>query len=101
MGWRETFLAHFGPGLLGGITLGDWLRLLRERRFAISPSCLPRAISITVQSVRNSFLRELERRRFAPKLRGLTVQRNVSTTLRHLVHEFTVATLPSSLWTAS
>ncbi len=29
------------------------------------------------------------------------VLRNVSTTLRHLVHEFTVATLPSSLWTAS
>ncbi len=31
----------------------------------------------------------------------MRVKRNVSTTLRHLVHEFTVATLPSSLWTAS
>ncbi len=74
MGWREVFLTHFGPGLLGGITFGDWLRLLREERFAIAPSCLPRAVSITLQSFRNSILRSYEYRRFGPRLRHVAVQ---------------------------
>ena len=74
MAWRETFLVHFGPGLLGGITLGDWLKLLREQRFAISPSCLTRAISITVQSVRNSVLRKREEARFRAGLEDAVIQ---------------------------
>ena len=28
MAWRETLLKSFGPGLLGGITFGKWVRLL-------------------------------------------------------------------------
>jgi hypothetical protein len=64
MPWRDTFLKYFGPGLLGGITFGDWLRLLARHRFRISPSCWPRASAITLQSLQNSFWRWREQRRY-------------------------------------
>ncbi|MCO6458660.1 MAG: sulfotransferase [Pirellulaceae bacterium] len=64
MAWRETFLRCFGPGMLGGITFGDWLRLLRENRFAIAPTSWLRALSITSQSTQNSLFRWLEQKRF-------------------------------------
>jgi hypothetical protein len=38
MAWRDTLLRWLGPGLLGGITLGDWIRVLRDNRFDVSPS---------------------------------------------------------------
>jgi hypothetical protein len=66
-------LTCFGPGILAGITFRDWLRLLREHRFAVAPSCLPRAMSITLHSLRNSVLAARERRRFGPDLRDLSV----------------------------
>ena len=37
MAWRDAFLRWFGPGMLGGITFGDWVRLLRDNRFDVSP----------------------------------------------------------------
>lgn len=37
MAWRDPLLRHFGPGLLAGITLGDWVSLLWDNRFAVSP----------------------------------------------------------------
>ena len=43
MAWRETFLRWFGPGMLGGVTFGDWLRLLRDNRFDVAPRALIRA----------------------------------------------------------
>jgi omega-hydroxy-beta-dihydromenaquinone-9 sulfotransferase len=61
MAWREFFLTHFGPGLLGGLTLGDWLRLLGENRFAVAPSRIPRALAITYHSTQNSAFRLLDR----------------------------------------
>jgi hypothetical protein len=73
MGWRETILTRFGPGLLAGITLRDWLCLLREQRFAIAPSCLSRALAITLHSLRNSALAARERRRFAAEVAGVEV----------------------------
>ena len=30
MAWREALLTTVGPGAFSGITLGDWLRVLRE-----------------------------------------------------------------------
>ncbi len=61
-----------GPGLLGGITLGTWRRLLADRELKPDASCLPRAAAITLQSLRNSLLAALERRRF-----DVAVQRTV------------------------
>ena len=73
MSWRERVLIHFGPGLLGGVTLGDWLELLREQRFSISPSRVPRALAITLQSMKNSLLRRREEHRFGAKVRDTEV----------------------------
>ncbi len=65
MAWRETFLRCCGPGILGGITFGDWIKLLRENQFAVAPSKLLRALMITFQSSQNSLWRWLEQRRYA------------------------------------
>jgi len=73
-GWREALLTHLGPGILAGITLGDWLALLWQQRFAVAPSCLPRAFAITLQSIKNSIFRRLEERRFGSRLRDVAVQ---------------------------
>jgi hypothetical protein len=34
--WRDAFLRWFGPGMPGGITFGDWVRLLRDNHFDVS-----------------------------------------------------------------
>jgi hypothetical protein len=73
MGWRETLLARFGPGILAGLTLGDWLRLLGENRFAIAPSRVPRAMAITFQSAQNSAFRLLDRLRIGRTLNDLPI----------------------------
>ncbi len=62
---REAFLRCCGPGMLGGITLGDWIRLLRENHFAVAPISILRAMSITCQSTQNSLFRWVEQRRYA------------------------------------
>ncbi len=73
MAWREAFLRCCGPGILGGITFGDWRQLLRENRFAIAPARLPRAMMITAQSVQNSLWRWIEQQRFAQQLEQVKV----------------------------
>lgn len=73
MAWRDTFLRWFGPGMLGGITFGDWVRLLRDNRFDVSPRCLVRAGSITCQSVQNSLARRVENWRYGQAVRGAEV----------------------------
>ena len=37
MPWQDTFNATFGTGLLGGITTGDWIRVLRDNGFPVTP----------------------------------------------------------------
>jgi hypothetical protein len=73
MGWRETFLKYVGPGLLGGVTFGDWLKLLRENRFRVAPSCWLRAMGITSQSLANGFWRWRENRRFGQQIAATNV----------------------------
>ncbi|MGD9635310.1 MAG: sulfotransferase [Pirellulales bacterium] len=60
MTWRDTFLRWFGPGMLGGITFGNWFRVLRDNRFDVSPRQLMRAMAITAQSAQNSVMRRVE-----------------------------------------
>ena len=60
MGWREVLLERLGPGLLGGVTLGQWLRLVASHGAAMSPALLPRAASITFNSVSNSVAAAVE-----------------------------------------
>jgi hypothetical protein len=73
MPWRETFLKYFGPGLLAGITLGDWLALLGENRFKVGLCCLPRVAAVTWQSAFNSLWRRLEDRRYRDELKRVEV----------------------------
>lgn len=65
MAWRDRLLRHFGPGVLGGLTLGDWIRLLRDNRFALSSRYLVRVLAITHQSTWNSVMGWYEDRRYA------------------------------------
>jgi hypothetical protein len=74
MAWREALLGRFGPGLLGGVTLGDWLRLLRENRFAVAPSRLPRALAITMQAAQNSAYRRIDDLRTGRGLEDVAVE---------------------------
>ena len=73
MAWRETLLRHFGPGLLGGITVGDWVKLLRDNHFAVAPSRLPRAIAITLHGLQNSIFRYYENWRYSPMLHDVAI----------------------------
>src|SRR5262245_38859488 len=54
MSWRETLLAHFGPGTLALITLGRWLRVLRDNHFSIDPPYWGRAATITLGAIPNT-----------------------------------------------
>jgi hypothetical protein len=71
--WRERFLIRFGPGVLAGITLGDWLALLRDNRFSIDWPYLPRALSVSAAAVINSAFGWLERRRYARQYMAIAV----------------------------
>ena len=66
-------LRHFGPGLLGGITVGDWLKLLRDNHYAVAPSRLPRAIAITLHGLQNSIVRCYENWRYSPMLHDVAI----------------------------
>jgi omega-hydroxy-beta-dihydromenaquinone-9 sulfotransferase len=72
-GWRERLLIRCGPGVLSGVTLGDWLKLLRDNGFSVDPAYLPRAAAISVCAVANSPFRWLEERRYGRRLKEITV----------------------------
>ncbi len=73
MAWRDAFLRWLGPGMLGGITFGDWVRLLRDNRFDVAPRSLVRATSITAQSAQNSVMRSVEDWRYGSVVRDAEV----------------------------
>jgi hypothetical protein len=73
MSWRETFLVWLGPGILGGVTFGDWLALLAENRFAVDPRYWLRAASITACSLGNSVVRWREEARYRTAIAATSV----------------------------
>src|SRR5262249_37019124 len=91
---RDFFITHVGPGLLGGLTLGDWLRLLAENRFAVAPSRALRALTLPFHSAPNSGFRLVDQLRPGAALENLAVPpplfilghwRNGTTHLHHLL----------------
>jgi len=74
MSWRERFLIQCGPGVLAGVTLGDWIRLLRENRFSIEPVYLPRAAAISFAALMNSVFRRYEEIRYSAQWKKVVVQ---------------------------
>jgi hypothetical protein len=63
-----------GPGLLGGITFGQWIRLLRQENFEVDLARLPRALAITLQITKNSVLHFYERHRNDALVESVTVE---------------------------
>ncbi|MEQ8788192.1 MAG: sulfotransferase [Pirellulaceae bacterium] len=72
--WQDRYLIHLGPGILGGITFEDWLRLLAENRFSIDPPYWGRALTITLQSLVNSLVARRERARFEKQIDATEIQ---------------------------
>src|SRR5271165_7119907 len=66
--WREKYLFVSGPSLLGGILWTDWMRLLRENSFRVSPKYALRALSVTACALSNSISALRERREYGPLL---------------------------------
>jgi len=64
MSWRETLVANVGPGGLCGLTWGDWLRLLRDNRYAVDPPYWLRAGAVSWGSLQNTVFRWWERLRY-------------------------------------
>jgi hypothetical protein len=74
MPWRDFVLQHLGPGMLGGIALGDWLKLLCDNHFAVSPRFFPRALAVTAHGIQNSVMRRVENRRYGKQLEDVAVE---------------------------
>lgn len=71
---RESIPVPFNPGLLMGITLGGWWKILRENNFAIHPSCLFRASALSAISAVTSVCRLYERARYGRKVEQVTIK---------------------------
>ena len=69
---RDSCLKHVGSGILGGATLGEWWRLLRENGFQVAPRYWPRAHYITALSLLNTLVGRWEDHRY-----GEAIERTV------------------------
>jgi hypothetical protein len=74
LSWRERFLIACGPGVLAGVTTGDWLRLLRDNQFSIDSPYLLRAAAISWCALTNSVFRWFDDRWFGRGMKDVTVQ---------------------------
>jgi omega-hydroxy-beta-dihydromenaquinone-9 sulfotransferase len=74
MFWRKRFLQMFSPGILSGITFGDWVRLLRENGITVDLPYWPRAAVITAGSIGNSLLRMCEERMYGAEYRQVEIE---------------------------
>ena len=68
MSWREALLIKLGTGVFGGITLGRWLRMLRDNDFAVDLPYWGRAAAITASSIPNSLFAAWEDRRYRQRI---------------------------------
>lgn len=73
MAWRDRLLRHLGAGVLGGITLGEWVRLLRDNHPAPSSRYVLRGLAVSHQSLWNSVLGWYESRRYAARVGAAAV----------------------------
>jgi hypothetical protein len=71
---RDAFLRRFGTGAFSGVTLGGWLRILRDNGFSIDIAYLPRAVLITLSAIPNSLVAWLEQKRFGAAIESAAVQ---------------------------
>lgn len=65
MNSHDRSIRFIDASLLGGITLGDWFRILYDNRFAIAPNSIGRALTITALSLPNTLFRWVEYARYS------------------------------------
>jgi omega-hydroxy-beta-dihydromenaquinone-9 sulfotransferase len=68
---RQRFRIRFGPGMLLGMTLADWIGLLHDNHFGVERHYWLRAASISLNSLSNSALRQIEDAAFLPRLQDV------------------------------
>lgn len=73
----RRFLSRWLLSPLAGVALGDWLAILRENRFQVSPAYWPRAAFTTLMAPINSLEARRERRRHGAHLERVEVARPV------------------------
>jgi omega-hydroxy-beta-dihydromenaquinone-9 sulfotransferase len=73
LSWRERFLIGCGPGVLAGITLTDWLKLLRENRSSVDSAYLLRAVAISFAAAWNSVFQCYEQCRYGRRWKDVPV----------------------------
>jgi hypothetical protein len=74
MSWRKRLILFCGPSILGLVTFGDWLTLLRENGFAVDPPYWLRASMITLGSLGNSLHRRREEANYGSSIRETRVE---------------------------
>jgi len=72
--WRKRITGPFVHGLLAGITLPVWIRLIRENRFEISPRNWPRVATITAAGFFNSLINNIETRKYFDDYQKIELQ---------------------------
>ncbi len=70
---KKYLVEHFGPACLAGITCSDWLRLLAENGFRVSPQYWGKAAFLSASSVGTSLFRLFEEVLYANRLASQTV----------------------------
>jgi Sulfotransferase family len=71
----RVFLVNWLFSSLYGMSLGEWLGLLRKHRFAVDLPYLPRAALMTLTGSITSLIRRHEDAKYAPKFAGARVER--------------------------
>jgi hypothetical protein len=68
MSWREALVTKLGTSVFAGITLGRWLRMLRDNDFAVDPPYWGRAAATTLNSIPNTLLAAFENLLYRQKI---------------------------------
>ena len=68
MGWRDRVMSAVGPGVMTGVTFGDWLAILARNGFRVDPSKLPKAAATTALTVCNSVTKRIDSVRFGRRI---------------------------------
>jgi len=91
---RDAFFRNLGTNAFAGVTLGNWLRMLRDNRFSIDAPYWPRAAMITLGAMPNTLVafaeqcwygRAIDRTRVEPPLFILGAWRSGTTHLHNLL----------------
>src|SRR5438105_2951970 len=94
MQWRVACFRNVGTNMFSGVTLGNWLRLLRDNHFAIDRPFWPRAALTTLGAFPNTlaaiaekwwYRRAIERTEIEPPVFILGAWRSGTTHLHNLL----------------